>query len=79
MHAVTGGMDQFVMQDKARIEPPLRRKECRMKINDANLIWPQAVGTGATDPPRHAVPPYGSSSEDAEWNASKLVKVLTKP
>ena len=79
MHAVTGGMNQFVMEDKARIGPPLRREKCGMKVNDANLVWPQPVAVSATDPPRYAVPPDGSSTEDAERNASKLIKVLTKP
>ncbi len=39
MPAVTGGVNQFVVQDKTRIRPPLGRQQGGMKVDYAYFFW----------------------------------------
>jgi hypothetical protein len=76
---VSRGVDEFVMQHKSGIAPPLTNEQVRMKVDDADVFSPQTIEPGASHPSGDPVAPHGPLTKDAKWNASEDGEIYALP
>ena len=79
MTAMTGGVNELVVQNKSSIAPPLGNEHAGMKVDDANVFGPQAIGLDASHPPGDSMAPHRPLTQHAHRDASEDCEICSMP
>ncbi len=79
MTTVPGGVNEFVVQNKSGVAPPLRSEQAWMKVNDADVFGPQGIGPNASHPSRNPMAPHRSLTKHAQRDASEDHEIRSIP
>tara|TARA_B100000900_G_scaffold402427_2_gene408249 strand:+ start:3750 stop:4181 length:432 start_codon:yes stop_codon:yes gene_type:complete len=76
---VPGGVNEFVVQNKSGVAPPLGSEQAWMKVNDADVFGPQGIGPNASHPSRNPMAPHRSLTKHAQRDASEDHEIRSIP
>ncbi len=77
--AVSGGVDEFVVQHKSGVIPPLRDEQVWMKVDDTDVFGPQVFKPDASHPPGDPMAPHRPLTKDAQGDASEDGEICSLP
>lgn len=77
--AMSSGVNKFVMQHKSGILPPRWDEQVWMKVNDADVLGPQAIEPDASHPTRDTMTADRPLTKDAQRDASEDGEIRSLP
>ncbi len=77
--AVSGGVDEFVVQHKSGVIPPLRDEQVWMKVDDTDVFGPQVIKPDASHPPGDPMAPHRPLTKDTQGDASEDGEIRSLP
>jgi len=77
--SVPGGVNEFVMENKSGVAPPLGNEQAWMKVDDADVFGPQVIGPNASHPPGDPMASHRPLTKHAQRDASEDREICSMP